>query len=80
MVTLHFPHNENVSIDNPEKVFDPSVCDVTLSRDVVELALLLENVFMLKGHGAVSTAHTEEDLSFLDRACHRVARRIKPYL
>jgi glutamate-1-semialdehyde 2,1-aminomutase len=80
MVTLHFPHKEGVSIDSPEKVFDPSVCDATLSRDVVELALLLENVFMLKGHGAVSTAHTEADISFLDSACRSVARRIKPYV
>lgn len=80
MITLHFPYDENVSIDDPEKIFDPSVCDVTLGRDIVTLALLLENVHILKGHGAVSTAHTEEELSFLGRACHQAARRIKPYL
>ncbi len=80
MVTLHFPYKDDVSLENPESIFDPSVCDSVLSRDIVELALLLENVHMLKGHGAVSTAHTDEDLTFLSRACHQVARRIKPYL
>jgi glutamate-1-semialdehyde aminotransferase len=61
-------------------VFDPSLCDVTLSHKVVELALLLEDVHFLAGHGAVSTAHTEEDITFLAEACRKVARRIKPYL
>jgi glutamate-1-semialdehyde 2,1-aminomutase len=80
MVTLHFPFDEDISMDDPEKLFDPSICDVTLGRDIVTLALLLENVHILRGHGAVSTAHTEEDLSFLSRACERTAGRIKPYL
>ena len=80
MVTLHFPNDEGVSMEDPENIFDPSVCDVTLGRDIVTLALLLENVHIAKGHGAASAAHTEEDISFLDRACQQVARRIKPYL
>ncbi len=80
MVTLHFPLDENASMEDPENIFDPSVCDVTLGRDIFTLALLLENVHILKGHGAVSTAHTEEDLTFLGRACQKVALRIRKYL
>jgi glutamate-1-semialdehyde 2,1-aminomutase len=80
MATLHFPYNEDVSMEDPEIIFDPSVCDVTLERDIVTLALILENVHIMKGHGAVSTAHTDEDISFVSRACQQVARRIKPYL
>jgi glutamate-1-semialdehyde aminotransferase len=56
------------------------VCDITLGHKVMDQALLLEDVFMLRSHGAISTAHTEEDLDFLGEACRRVARRIKPYL
>jgi glutamate-1-semialdehyde 2,1-aminomutase len=80
MAILHFPYQETASLDSPERVFNPSVCDVTLSHKVVELALLLEDVHFLEGHGAVTTAHTEEDIGFLSAACRRVARRIKPYL
>jgi glutamate-1-semialdehyde aminotransferase len=80
MAILHFPYEEHSRLDRPECVFDPSLCDVTLSHKVVELALLLENVHFLEGHGAVTTAHTEEDMAFLAQACRRVARRIKNHL
>jgi glutamate-1-semialdehyde 2,1-aminomutase len=80
MATLHFPYHEDSVLDRPENVFDPSLCDVVLSRKVVELALLLHNVHFLAGHGAVSAAHTEQDIAFLAEACSAVARRIKPYL
>jgi glutamate-1-semialdehyde 2,1-aminomutase len=80
MVMLHFPYEENIVLDRPEVLFDPAICDVTLTHRVLDLALLLENVFVLHSHGAVSTAHTEADLRYLGEACRRVARRIKPYL
>lgn len=80
MFMLHFPYDENAQLDRPKDWFDPSVCDLTLSHRVLDLALLLENVFMLHGHGGVSTAHTEADVDFVGQACRRAARRIKPYL
>ncbi len=80
MAVLHFPYQEHSALDRPECVFDPTLCDVTLSHKVVELALLLEDVHFLEGHGAVSTAHTEQDIALLSEACRKVARRIKPYL
>jgi glutamate-1-semialdehyde aminotransferase len=46
----------------------------------LDLALLLEDVFMLDCHGAVSTAHTEADIDSLGKACRRAVRRIKGYL
>jgi len=61
-------------------VFNPEVCDVALSERVLELAFLLQDVHLLHGHGAVSTAHTEADIEFLGQACRRVAQRIKRYL
>jgi glutamate-1-semialdehyde 2,1-aminomutase len=77
---LHFPYDEHTQLKRPEEWRDPSMCDITLSHKVMDLAFLLENVFMLHSHGAVSTAHTEEDVDILGEACRRVARRIKPYL
>ncbi|MEJ2735692.1 MAG: aminotransferase class III-fold pyridoxal phosphate-dependent enzyme [Anaerolineae bacterium] len=80
MFMIHFPYREDAELNRPEDWFDPSVCDVTLTHQVLDLALLLEDVFMLHSHGAVSTTHTEEDIDLLGQACRRVARRIKPYL
>lgn len=77
---LHFPYEEDTPLNWPEAWFDPSVCDIKLSHKVLDLALLVEDVFMLHSHGGVSTAHTEADIAFLGAACHRAARRIKPYL
>jgi glutamate-1-semialdehyde 2,1-aminomutase len=80
MFMMHFPYDEDAQLNRPEEWFDPSICDVTLAHKVLDLALLLEDVFMLHSHGAVSTAHTESNIDFLGKACRQVARRIKPYL
>ena len=80
MFMLHFPYKEDAQLDRPEDWFDPAVCDISLSHMVLDLALLLEDVFMLHSHGGVSTAHTEADIDFLGEACRRAAHRIKPYL
>jgi glutamate-1-semialdehyde 2,1-aminomutase len=77
---LHFPYSADTVPDRPERMFDPSLCDVELTKHVLQLALLLENVYLVHGHGALSTAHTDEDLTFLDQACRRVAHRIKASL
>ena len=67
------------ALDTPEALFDPSLCDVALSRDVLAPALVLEDVHLIHGHGAVSTAHTDDDMEFLREACRGVARRVKSY-
>jgi glutamate-1-semialdehyde 2,1-aminomutase len=77
---LHFPYDGDVQLSRPEDLFNPAICDVVLSEKVLDLALLLEDVFMLHSHGGLSTAHTEADIEFLGAACRRAARRIKPYL
>jgi glutamate-1-semialdehyde 2,1-aminomutase len=80
MFMLHFPYEEGAELERPQDWMDPSVCDVALSHNVLDLAFLLEDVFMLHSHGALSAAHTDADLSLLGEACRRVARRIKPHL
>ena len=77
---VHFPYDENIEIDRPEMARDPAVCDVALRDRVLGPALLLENVHLVHGHGAVATTHTERDMEQLEDACRSVARRIKTYL
>ena len=77
---VHFPYDENSTIDTPEAVHDPAVCDVELRSRVVGAALLLEDVHVLHGHGGAATAHTDEDMEFLRESCRRVARQVKTYM
>ena len=80
MVHLHFPYSVEQPLECPEDVFDPALCDPTLSEHVLRLALLQEDVHTVHGLGSLTCAHTEGDLARLAEACRRVARRIKPYL
>ncbi len=77
---IHFPYKEETRLLRPEDLFDPAVCDVQLRQEILQLALLIEDVYLVHGHGVVSTTHTQADLDVLKQACHRVARRVKEYL
>lgn len=77
---LLFPYQDGVELNTPEEVRNPQVCDLTLSEEVLQLALLLENVYTVHGLGSTSTAHTAADMTFLGRACQSAAARIKPYM
>jgi len=77
---VHFPYREDAGFDKPEQLFDPSLCDVELAKNVLQLALLLENVYLVHGHGAVSAEHTDEDMTIFENACRRAARRIRSAL
>ncbi len=80
MFMLHFPYEDNAPLRRPEDWFHPELYDQVLGHQVLDLALLLEDVFILHAHGAVSTAHSQADIEFLAEACRRAVRRIKPYL
>jgi glutamate-1-semialdehyde 2,1-aminomutase len=80
MAAVHFPYDPATPCDTPEQTRNPDVCDVELSDTVLQLALLLEDVFVMHGLGAVSMAHTEEDIEKLGEACGRAAKRITPNL
>jgi len=80
MFMLHFPFEPDRPIVSPSDCFDPARCDIPLCHTVLDLAMLVKDVFMLHSHAGLSTAHTESDIAFLGEACRQVARRIKPYL
>jgi glutamate-1-semialdehyde aminotransferase len=80
MFMLHFPYAPDAKLQTPRDWLNPSLCDVALTHRVLDLALLLEDVFILHSHGGVSTAHTDADIDFMGEACRRAARRIKPHL
>jgi glutamate-1-semialdehyde 2,1-aminomutase len=77
---LVFPYRDDVRMDSPEDVWDPERSDVILRETVLRLALLLEGVHVVHGLGALSTAHTAEDIEHLGECCLNAAKRLKPYL
>ena len=77
---LAFPYEEGLELSTPADVRDPAVCDVALGEEILQLALLVDDVFAVHGLGAISSAHTQEDLERLRQAYGRAARLIKGYL
>jgi glutamate-1-semialdehyde 2,1-aminomutase len=77
---IHFPHDADAPLDRPHVFHDPELSDVELSHKLLHLALLLEDVYVLYGCCAASTAHTAADMDRLREACAAAGRRIRPYL
>lgn len=77
---LCFPHKAGIGLITPDKVKNPQICDVELSEGVLQLAMLLEDVYIVHGLGCNVIAHGEEEIVLLGEAFRRAARRIKPYL
>ncbi len=75
-----FPHREDTRFRSPEDTRNPEICDVVLSDKALQLALLLEQVHVVHGLGAVSAAHGEETIEQLSEGCRRAARRIHSLL
>ena len=77
MILLNFLHQAGVSRDLPDELNNPQNSDGVLREREVKVAYLLEDVFVLHGGGAVSAAHTEEDLALMEEASRKVARRLR---
>jgi glutamate-1-semialdehyde 2,1-aminomutase len=80
LASAHAPYDPATPCDSPDQTRNPEVCDIELTDTVMQLALLLEDVFVMHGLGAVSAAHTQADIDRLAEACRRAARRIAPMI
>jgi glutamate-1-semialdehyde 2,1-aminomutase len=76
LAMLHFPLRPDVRVDSPDIAADPACCMLEVRERLLKLALLLEDVYAVHGLGALSTAHTEDNLEHLYAACERVAQRL----
>lgn len=77
--TLHMlvlPFDPDISLDSPDVVLDPQICDVTFMDKVLKLAMLLEDVHIVHGLGAMSTAHGETEIEQVSEAYRRALARI----
>ena len=77
---LFFPYEEGHQLTTPEEAHNPAICDVALTDQVMPIAMLLEDVYVAHGLGAISAAHSEEHLDVLGNAFHRVAQMLRAHL
>lgn len=77
---LCFPFQADQVLETPEQVKNPEICDIQLGEVVLQLAMLLEDVYIVHGLGCNVLAHSDDDISGLGEAFSRVAKRLKPYL
>jgi glutamate-1-semialdehyde 2,1-aminomutase len=76
LAAVQFPYGPSAPCDSPDQTRNPDVCDVELADTVLQLAFLLEDVFVMHGLGAISAAHTDADITRLAKARERAAKRI----
>jgi glutamate-1-semialdehyde 2,1-aminomutase len=79
MFMVHFPRRA-WPVLSPEILADPAYVDLPLREDVLKLALLVEGVHVVHGGGAVSTAHTQNQIRHTLQAYAQAARLFTKYL
>lgn len=75
MVGVHFLMDDVDSISAPEQAWNPAVCDLELREKILKLAMLEQGVNVFHGFGAVSAAHTEEEIQSCLEAVERIAKK-----
>ena len=71
---------ENVDrVESPEQVWNPEVCDLELRERILKLAMLREGFNIFHGYGAISAAHTNEEIQASLDAAERIAKEWNKY-
>ena len=76
---VNFPRTDH-AFTSSEDVWDPARCDVRLKEDILKIALLVENVNVVHGGGAISLAHRPSHLDRTVEAYAAAAQLFKKYL
>lgn len=78
---LVFPRQaDHPPLTGPDTVLNPAVVDLTLGNKVLQLAMLLEDVHIIHGLGALTTAHSEADIDRLCAAYRKAIERVESVL
>lgn len=75
LVGVHFLRNKVDRVTSPDQVWNPEVCHVDLREKFFKLAMLEEGFNIFHGFGAISTAHTEDEMKKALEAVERIAEK-----
>jgi glutamate-1-semialdehyde 2,1-aminomutase len=80
VVGVHFLQTSVDRISSPEQVWDPDIGDFELREKIFKLAMLEEGFNTFHGYGAISYAHTEDEIQASLDAVERIAKKWKKYV
>ena len=79
LVGVQFLKEKIDRVSFPEQVWNPEVCDFELREKVFKLSMLEEGFNIFHGYGAVSAAHTENEIQESLDAVERIAKKWRNY-
>jgi glutamate-1-semialdehyde 2,1-aminomutase len=79
VVGVHFTKEKLARLNHPEETWNPGICDFQLREKIFKLAMLNEGFHVFHGYGAISAAHTEEEIQASLDAVERVAKKWTEY-
>ena len=77
---VNFPLTKKVDYASAEDIWNPALADVRLREEILKRALLTEDVHVVHGGGAISSAHEDGHLDRTVAAYAEAARLFKKYL
>ncbi len=79
VIGVQFLRDKIERVDLPEQVWNPEVCDVEMREQIFKLAMLEEGFNIFHGYGAISTAHSENEIQASLDAVERIAEKWKSF-
>jgi len=75
VVGVHFLKEDVEQIVSPEQLWNPEICDFELREKIFKLAMLNEGFNIFHGFGAISAAHSDEEIQAALDAVERIAKK-----
>ena len=75
VIGVNFLHEEVDQLRYPEQIWNPRTSDIELREKIFKLAMLEEGFNTFHGFGAISTAHSEEEIQGSLDAVERIAKK-----
>jgi glutamate-1-semialdehyde 2,1-aminomutase len=75
LIGVNFLHKRLDNLRFPEQIWNPIISDIELREKIFKLAMLEEGFNTFHGYGAISTAHSDEDIQGSLDAVERIAKK-----
>ncbi len=75
IIGVHFLRENYNRVESPEQVWNPEVCDIDMREKIFKLAMLQEGFNIFHGFGAISYAHSKEEIQASMDAVERIVKR-----
>ena len=75
LIGVNFLYEQHEKLNFPEQIWDPKTSDIELREKIFKLAMLEEGFNIFHGYGAISTAHSDEEIQSSLDAVERIAKK-----